>query len=143
MARILAPEKQRMALQLLVEGSSLRSITRITGIHRTTVMNLLVRFGDACRQFMDEEILGLRLEHIQCEEIWTFVQKKQARVHVEDHHNHSIGDMYLWTALDTETKLIPTFAIGKRSADMARRLMSDLASRLILPGAGSADRHAY
>ena len=104
MARILAPEKQRMALQLLVEGSSLRSITRITGIHRTTVMNLLVRFGDACRQFMDEEILGLRLEHIQCEEIWTFVQKKQARVHVEDHHNHSIGDMYLWTALDTETK---------------------------------------
>ena len=51
--------------------------------------------------------------------------------------------MYLWTALDTETKLIPTFAIGKRSADMARRLMSDLASRLILPGAGSADRHAY
>jgi hypothetical protein len=120
MANVLAADKQRMALQMLVEGNSLRSVTRLTGIHRTTVMNLLARFGDACRQFMDEEMRGLTLDHLEVDEIWTFVAKKQARVRVEDSDNPSIGDMYLWVALDQKTKLVPTFIIGKRSADMAR-----------------------
>jgi IS1 family transposase len=143
MAYVLTPEKQRMALNMLAEGASLRSVTRLTGIHRTTVMNLMVRFGDACRDFLDEEMRGLNLRHIQCDEIFTYVGKRQKNLRVEEKNRHDIGEIYLWTALDTDTKLVPTFVIGKRSADMARRLMVDLASRLNLPGAGSADRHAY
>jgi IS1 family transposase len=133
MANILAADKQRIALQMLVEGNSLRSVTRLTGIHRTTVMKLLARFGDACRHFMDEEMRGLKLEHLEVDEIWTFCAKKQARLHVEERDNPNVGDMYMWVALDKETKLVPTFIIGKRSADMARRLMVDLASRLVFP----------
>jgi len=133
MANVLKAEKQRMALQMLVEGNSLRSVTRLTGIHRTTVMNLLVRFGDGCRQFLDEEMRRLTLDHIEVDEIWTFVAKKRARIHVDDRDDPMIGDMYLWVPLDKETKLVPTFAIGKRSADMARRLMVDLAGRLAMP----------
>ena len=133
MANLLAADKQRIALQMLVEGNSLRSVTRLTGVHRTTVMNLLVRFGDGCRQFMDEEMRGLTLNHVEVDEIWTFVAKKRARLHVEDRDDPMIGDMYLWVPLDQETKLVPTFAIGKRSADMARRLMVDLAARLEMP----------
>ena len=85
-----------------------------------------VRFGDACRQFMDEEMRGLTLDHVEVDEIWTFVAKKQARLHVDERDNPELGDMYMWVALDQETKLVPTFIIGKRSADMARRLMVDL-----------------
>jgi IS1 family transposase len=133
MANVLAADKQRTALQMLVEGNSLRSVTRLTGIHRTTVMNLLAHFGDACRQFMDEEMRGLKLDHLEVDEIWTFCAKKQARLHVEERDNPNIGDMYMWVALDKDTKLVPTFIIGKRSADMARRLMVDLASRLVFP----------
>jgi hypothetical protein len=134
MANVLAADKQRMALQLLVEGNSLRSVTRLTGIHRTTVMNLLVRFGDACRQFLDEEMRDLTLRHIQCDEIHTFVGKRQKRLTVDEkRERYDIGEVYLWTALDTDTKLVPTFVIGKRSGDMARRLMMDLASRLNMP----------
>ena len=79
MANVLAADKQRMALQMLAEGNSLRSVTRLTGIHRTTVMNLLVRFGDACRQFLDEEMRGLTLNHIEVDEIWTFCAKKRRK----------------------------------------------------------------
>jgi IS1 family transposase len=143
MANVLAADKQRMALQMLVEGNSLRSVTRLTGTHRTTVMNLLVSFGDACRQFMDEEMRGLTLDHLEVDEIWTFVGKKQARLHTDNRDNPELGDMYMWVALDQETKLVPTFIIGKRSADMARRLMVDLASRLVFPKPHDSDDHAY
>jgi IS1 family transposase len=108
-------------------------LTRLTGTHRTTVMNLLSRFGDGCRQFMDEEMRGLKLDHLEVDEIWTFVGKKQARLHLDERDNPELGDMYMWVALDQKTKLVPTFIIGKRSADMARRLMMDLASRLNMP----------
>jgi len=133
MANVLATDKQQTILNMLVEGNSIRSIERLTGVHRDTIMRLSVRFGNACRRFLDEEMRGLKLDHIQCDEIWTFCGKKQGRVPVEDQDNPSIGDIYLWTALDKETKLVPTFAIGKRSGDMARRLMMDLAGRLVFP----------
>ena len=134
MANVLAADKQRMALQMLVEGNSLRSVTRLTGIHRTTVMNLLVRFGNGCRQFLDDEMRGLTLRHIECDEIQTYVAKRQKNLTIEEKQSRpEIGEFYLWTALDMDTKLVPTFVIGKRSGDMARRLMMDLAKRLNMP----------
>jgi IS1 family transposase len=144
MARILAADKQRMALQMLVEGNSLRSVTRLTGIHRTTVMNLLVRFGGACRQFLDEEMQGLTLRHLQCDEMHTFVAKRQKNLTVDEKVERSdIGEIYLWYAVDTDTKLVPTFALGKRSADNARRFMCDLAGRLVTPNPHATDAHNF
>ncbi|MSR56981.1 MAG: hypothetical protein EXS05_04840 [Planctomycetaceae bacterium] len=133
MANVLSIEDQVSVIHHLVEGVSLRSITRMTGIHRTTVLKLLVRFGDKCREFLDRQMRGLELRHLECDEQWTFVAKKQGRLHDEDRDNPRIGDQYLWIAVDQDTKLIPSFIIGKRSADMARRFMVDLASRIALP----------
>lgn len=146
-ANVLDRDKQLMALHLLVEGNSLRAITRLTGIHRTTVMNLMVRAGEGCQTLLDERLRNLTLNHVECDEIWTFVGKKQARLTMEERQSrHDIGDANLWTALDQKTKktkLVATYALGKRSADMARRLMMDLAKRLQMPNPHASDRHAY
>ena len=76
---------------------------------------------------------GLELHLLELDEQWTFVQKKQAKLYDSERDNPRIGDQYLWIALDMDTKLIPTFAIGKRSADNARRFCVDLADRIALP----------
>lgn len=141
---VLPRERQIEVLHHLVEGNTLRSTTRLTGVHRTTIMNLMVRFGDACQAFMDRELRGLTLNHVEVDEIWTFVQKKQSRLTISERAERGdIGDMYLWTALDQDTKLIPTFVVAKRSADAARRLMNDLAARLHRPAPHASDDHAY
>lgn len=133
MANVLCVEDQVLIFHHLVEGTSIRSISRITGVHQTTILKLLVRFGNACREFLDQKLRGLELHHLECDEQWTFVAKKQGKVKVDDRDNPKIGDQYLWLAVDQDTKLIATFAIGKRSADMARRFMVDLADRMALP----------
>ena len=144
MANVLKAETQKTILRLLLEGNSIRSVVRLTGCHKKTVTRLMVRFGDACREFLDETMRGLTLDHVQCDEIWTFVQKKQARLTTEERATrHDIGDIYLWVAFDQNTKLVPTFAIGKRSADNARRFMVDLRNRLETPAPHESDRHAY
>lgn len=104
----------------------------------------MVKFGDQCRDFLDGTMRNLHLREIQCDEIWTFVAKKQQRLTTEERElRGDIGDMYLWTALDRDTKLVPTFVVGKRSADMARRLMVDLYSRLAHHRPHDSDNHDY
>jgi IS1 family transposase len=144
MANVLKRERQMSVLHLLTEGSSIRAAERLTGVHRDTICRLVVRFGNACRDFLDERVRGLDLRHVQLDEVWTFVGKKQARLTVDEKaERHDIGDVYLWTAFDQDTKLVPTFLIGKRSADNARRIMCDLADRLNFPLPHASDRHAY
>jgi len=144
MSNVLPREKRISVLHHLVEGNTLRSTTRLTGVHRTTIQNLLVDFGAACQAYMDRTMRGLSLTHVECDEIWTFVGKKQARLTVDEKAERAdIGDVYLWTALDAETKLVASFLVGKRSADNARRLMNDLASRLTFPKPHASDAHAY
>ena len=134
MASILAPEKQLMALRLLVEGSSLRSVERIDGVQKKTATRLLVRFGNTCRQFLDEEMRSLTVRPIECDEIQTYVLKRAKNVSAEEEESRpEIGEFYLRTALDMDTKLVPTFVIGNRFGGMARRLMMDLAKRLNMP----------
>src|SRR5687767_14268801 len=96
MANVLSPERQLLAIRLLVEGNSLRSVARITGIHRTAVQNYLVRFGTAAREFLDERLRNLTLRHVQIDEAWTFCLKKQGRLTPEEKDNPFIGDQYLW-----------------------------------------------
>ena len=134
----------KMALRLLVEGMSIRATERTTGIHRDTLCKLIVLFGDKCRSFLDKRMQGLTLGHLQFDEQWTYVKKKQARLTMNERENSSeIGDMYLWTCIDQTTKLMPSFLIGKRSADNARRIMQDVAGRLVFPNAHASDAHSY
>lgn len=144
MANVLPREKQLAVLSLMVEGSSIRSAERITGVHRDTICRLIVRFGDKCRDFLDKRMRNLTLTHLQFDEQWTFVLKKQARLTTEERElSAEIGDMYLWTCIDQKTKLLPSFAIGKRSADNARRFMVDVAGRLAFPKAHASDDHEF
>jgi len=144
MANRLNHEKRKMVLRMLCEGCSIRSTERLTNVHRDTIGRAILSFGDACRNFMDEVMRGLKLEHLEVDEMWTFVLKKQARLTVEEKATrHDIGDVYLWTCLDQNTKLIPSFLVGKRSADNARKLMVDLCGRLDMPKPHASDAHAY
>jgi len=144
MANRMKIEKRNMILRLLVEGNSVRSICRIVGTNIPTVLRQLTWAGDHCQKIMDARMNGLKLRHVEVDEIWTFCGKKQNKLTVDEKATrHDIGDIYLWTCLDQDTKLIPSFVIGKRSADNARRLMNDLAIRLVMPNAHASDDHAY
>jgi transposase-like protein/IS1 family transposase len=137
-------ERAKEALHLLAEGASIRAAERLTGLHRDTIMKLIVLFGTACRKFLDKQMQGLSLTHLQIDEQWTYVAKKQSRLTIDERVAcHDLGDVYLWTCIDQQTKLVPTFIVGKRSADNARRLLMDIAGRIDRPNPHASDRHAY
>jgi IS1 family transposase len=129
--RVLKSDKQRDILHLLIEGNSIRSTERLTRVHRDTIMRLLVRAGDLCREFLDERMRNLKLNHLQLDEIWTFVDTKQAHIKAERRGDDSIGDQFVFVAFDEDTKLIPSFAIGKRTAELTERFALDLADRIV------------
>lgn len=134
----------RLILRLLVEGASIRSAERVTGVHRDTICRLLVYFGHACKDFLDARMRNLTLDHLECDEQWTFVGKKQSRLTIDERRESSeLGDIYLWTCIDQQTKLMPCFLIGKRSADNARRFMMDISRRLKWPNPHASDAHAF
>lgn len=144
MARIMPVEKRNTILRLLVEGNSVRSVTRLMGTNIPTVLHQLHWAGDHCQRLMDDGFRGLNLSHLECDETWTFVQKKQGRLTVEERETRGdIGDVYLWIALDQQTRCIPSYCLGKRTGDMARRFMVDLASRLTMPNAHASDAHGF
>jgi transposase-like protein/IS1 family transposase len=134
----------KQALRLLVEGMSVRATERVTCLHRDTLCKLIVHFGTACQRFLDQKMRGLTLGHLQFDEQWTYVAKKQSRLTMTEREEcHDQGDIYLWTCIDKNTKLMPSFLIGKRSADNARRFMMDVAGRLVFPTAHASDAHAF
>ncbi len=118
------------AISMLCEGNSIRSIERMTGIHRDTVMRLGVRMGEGCKVIMDERLRGLNSRVIEVDEVWGFIgmKKKTAKAIGAD---STMGDVWTWIALDAETKLVPTFAVGDRDQVTADAFIEDLASRLI------------
>jgi IS1 family transposase len=130
-ANVLKRDKQIQVLKLLVEGSSIRSTERVTGVSRNAIMRLLVRFGTACREFLDLNLSNLHLEHVEIDEIWTFVRKKQRKLHGFEIIDPEIADIYLFTAIDQRTKLLASFAIGKRNTQTTQALIRDLESRMI------------
>jgi IS1 family transposase len=126
MANILETEKKVLAISMLAEGNSIRSIERMTGVHRDTIMRLGLRVGEGCKQIMDAKMRGLTCKQIECDEIWGFIgakRKNAARV-------GAYGDVWTFIALDADTKLIPSFIVGKRDSYHARAFMEDLASRM-------------
>ncbi len=115
----------------LVEGMSLRAVERITGASRNTITKLLVDLGRACTKYQDKVFRNLSCKRIQCDEIWSFCYAKEKNVPKEKRGNFGFGDVWTWTALDAETKLIPCWHIGARDADAAYTFINDLASRLV------------
>lgn len=113
----------------LVEGNSLRSITRMTGTHRTTIMKLLCDLGAACGEYQNKVFTNLQSERIECDEIWSFVGAKEKNA-TPSQKQDGWGDVWTWVALDAESKLVPCWHVGTRDADSAHCFMEDLASRL-------------
>jgi IS1 family transposase/transposase-like protein len=125
---IVPEDKALIAIQLLIEGTSIRSAERITGLHRDTIIRLLVLAGERCIRLMDTRMWNLRCEHVQSDEIWTFVGKKQRWVRDED--SKDLGDAWVFVAIDAQTKLIPTYAVGKRNLATTHAFIGDLKQRL-------------
>ncbi len=121
----LSTSKRAEIVRCLVEGCSIRSTCRMTGVSKNTVAKLLVDLGEVSRAYHDEHVRGLFCERIQADEIWSFVGCK------EKAKKHGAGDWWTWTALDSDTKLIVAYAFGPRDAGTAYDFMADLAGRLL------------
>lgn len=126
----LTTKQRALILNLLVEGNSIRSTARIADVSRNTVDKLLRDAGSACLHFQDETLRNLTCNRIQCDEIWSFVGMKQKNVPDELKDTFGYGDVYTWTAIDAETKLIPCWHVGTRGAKSAREFINDLADRI-------------
>lgn len=126
----LSIEKRCQILSVLCEGMGINAATRITSSSKNTVLKLLADVGEACAKYQDEIHRNLKLKRIECDEIWSFVGMKQKNVPKEQQGEFGIGDVYTWTAIDAETKLIPCWHVGTRDADSAYAFIHDLASRL-------------
>lgn len=133
MANVLPRAEQIRALNMLVEGASLRSVTRLTGIHRTTLQKLLARFGHWTRAYLDLHLSNLSVRSIEVDELWTFCRKKQGKLKGRELSDPGLGDVYLFLALDNDTKLICTYALGKRNAPTTDAFIADLAKRIVRP----------
>src|SRR5664280_1771240 len=129
MANNLAMEKKIAAISALAEGTSIRSVERMTGIHRDTIMRLGIRVGQGCTELMDGMMRGLNCERLQLDEIWQYVGKHKNRLTAEDDESQR-GDFYTFVALDADTKLVPAFRVGKRDAYNTICFVEDLAARL-------------
>ena len=125
----LSLDRRTQAINALVEGNSIRSTERMTGIHRDTIMRLLVEVGFGCEALLDAHMRDLSCRRIQCDEIWTYVAKKQRQVTLDDDRSR-VGDFWTFVAIDADTKLVPTYRIGKRDLPTATEFMDDLAGRL-------------
>ena len=128
MANVLKTEKQIAVISALAEGSSIRSIERITGINRNTIMNLGVRVGQGCARLLDVKMRDLTCNQLQLDELWGFIGKKERQVLPTD--NPELGDVWTFCAIDAETKLIPSFKVGKRTAANTQEFVQDIANRI-------------
>jgi IS1 family transposase len=128
MANNLNTDKQIAIVSALAEGSSIRSIERITGVHRDTVMRLGVKVGQACTSLMDRTMRDLPCQCLEMDEIWGFVGKKEKHVKAED--GNAVGSVWTFCAIDADTKLVPAFRVGDRDAATANAFLADVAGRM-------------
>ena len=126
MANELKSETKAQVVSLLCEGNSIRSIERVTAVHRDTIMRLGVRIGTACAKIQDEKMRGLNCQQIEVDEIWGFIGAKRKNAD----RAGAYGDVWTFIALDADSKLIPSFIVGKRDAYHTKAFIADLAARL-------------
>jgi IS1 family transposase len=129
MANALPKDKQIAVTAALAEGNSIRSIERMTGIHRDTIMRLGIRIGQGCAKLLDEKMRGLDCKRLELDEIWGFIGKKMR--HVKENDDPTFGDVWTYCAIDADTKLVPSFHVStKRDHENTIEFLNDLASRL-------------
>src|SRR5712692_498796 len=128
MANILSKDKQIAVIGGLAEGASKRALTRMTGIRRDTICRLDVRVGQGCAALLDSKMCNLDCRYLQLDEIWGFIGKKEKHLSFND--DPTLGDVWTFCAIDSETKIVPSFKVGKRNHVTANAFLNDIASRL-------------
>ncbi len=117
-------------LAALVEGNSIRGTARMVGVDKKTVLRLLADVGDACDLYLDQTMRGVKSERLQLDEIWSFCYARDRNLPVEMRGADGVGDLWTWTALDADTKLIVTWHLGKRTRGDAALFVRDLSARI-------------
>jgi IS1 family transposase len=125
----LTTEKRAQIIGMMVEGMSIRAITRLTGVSKNTVAKLLVDAGQACADYQDRTLRNLTCKRVQVDEIWAFVCAKAKNAPPAKKLAGEAGDVWTWTAIDADTKLAVSWLIGNRGGDAAKLFIGDLASR--------------
>lgn len=123
-------EKRAQIIGLLVEGMSMRAVTRITGVSINTVTKLLEDVGMACNFYQAQTLVNLPCKAVQCDEIWAFCGKKQKNTRGAEIDALGVGDVWTWTAICADTKLMVSYMVGKRDSSYAIPFVADVASRL-------------
>jgi len=121
----LAPDRAVNILQLLLEGMSVRSVERVTGVHRDTILKLLVLAGNRCEALMQSKLQGLTAKDVEVDEIWGYVGKKEG--HKSDDDGEETGDAYMFIAMEASTKLVLAYHLGKRTAKSTDTFIGKLA----------------
>jgi IS1 family transposase len=122
--------RRAQILGMLVEGNSLRAVTRLADVSINTVTKLLLDVGSACEQYQDKALRGLKARRIQCDEIWAFVYAKAKNLPDKYAGAFGYGDVWTWTAIDADSKLVPSWAVGRRDGFTAQAFIRDLKDRL-------------
>lgn len=123
-------EKRKQIIHLMVEGNSIRGISRLADVSKVTVLRYLERAGAACMSFHDKAVRGVKAQRVECDEIWSFNYCKRAKLATAKAAPADAGDAWTWTAIDADSKLIVSYLIGGRDADAAQDFMHDVAARL-------------
>jgi IS1 family transposase len=123
-------EKRVQVLAALCEGASIRATVRMTGAAKNTIVKLLAEVGDACDAYQYANLRNLKCARVQCDEVWSFCYAKERNLKKQLRGTVGIGDMWTWTAIDPDSKLVVSWHLGKRSRDDAWRFIRDLAERV-------------
>lgn len=126
----LSTKQRAQILSILVEGAGINAVCRITGVSKNAVLRLLAHVGAACAAYQDRVMCNLSSTRIEADEQWSFVGMKEKNVPKELQGTLGFGDCYLWVAIDSDTKMIPCWHVGTRSAESGTAFIDDLASRL-------------
>ncbi len=126
----LSREARARILGMMVEGMAIRAISRMTGASKNTIVKLLADAGEAFSDYQDRTLRNLPCKRVQVDEIWSFVHCKQANVKTAKAAPEGAGDIWTWTAIDADTKLVPSWYVGSRDSAAARHFIGDLALRL-------------
>jgi IS1 family transposase len=126
----ISDEQKTRVIAALVEGNSIRATVRMTGVSKNAIQRLMAVLGPACEEYQSRTLRNLPCKRVQCDEIWSFCYAKQKNVPSDKQGQFGYGDVWTWTALCADTKLICSWKIGTRGASTAYSLMHDLADRL-------------
>jgi len=126
----LTTERRGQVISCLVEGMSMRAVSRVTGVARNTIDKLLCELGDACAEYQDHALRNLDCKVIEADEIWAYCYSKAKNVPDEYQDTFGYGDVWTWTAIDADTKLIPSWLVGERTLADCYTFLADLKTRL-------------